>query len=61
MEKPTNLSRNLPWGIREKYMIRDGDSKYTFWLHDSPELYDLRKDPEEMHNLASQTEYQKTI
>ena len=35
-----------------KYMIRDGDYKYTFWTHDIPELYDLRKDPAEMTNLA---------
>jgi choline-sulfatase len=45
----------------EKYMIRDGDYKYTFWVHDIPELYDLKKDPEEMHNLASQPEYQETV
>ena len=35
-----------------KYMIRDGFLKYTFWTHDIPELYDLRTDPEELHNLA---------
>ena len=40
-----------------KYMIRQGNSKYTFWTHDLPELYDLRTDPEELHNLASVPEH----
>lgn len=42
---------------RAKYLIRDGDFKYTFWTHDIPELYNLRTDPEELHNLASLPEY----
>jgi choline-sulfatase len=42
---------------RAKYLIRDGDLKYTFWTHDIPELYNLRTDPEELHNLASLPEY----
>lgn len=42
----------------EKYMVRDGDLKYSFWVHDRAELYDLKKDPEEMHNLAAVPEYQ---
>jgi choline-sulfatase len=40
-----------------KYMVRDGDWKYTFWLHDIPELYNLRNDPQELHNLAAEPEY----
>jgi choline-sulfatase len=35
-----------------KAMIREGSLKYTYWSHDTPELYDLRTDPEELHNLA---------
>jgi len=35
-----------------KSMIRDGNLKYTDWTHDTPELYDLSNDPEELHNLA---------
>jgi choline-sulfatase len=35
-----------------KTMIRDGSLKYTYWAHDTPELYDLNTDPEELHNLA---------
>jgi choline-sulfatase len=35
-----------------KAMIRAGQWKYTYWLHDTPELYDLESDPEELHNLA---------
>lgn len=37
---------------RAKYMLRQGDYKYTFWANDIPELYDMRADPNEMHNLA---------
>jgi choline-sulfatase len=46
---------------RAKYMIRDGDLKYTFWTHDMPELYDLRSDPKEMRNLALQPEYRSRV
>ena len=38
-------------------MIREGQWKYTYWLHDIAELYDLRTDPEELHNLAEEPEY----
>jgi len=44
-----------------KYMIRDGDFKLTYWTHDSPELYNLRRDPQEMTNLAASSDYQKTM
>ena len=37
---------------RAKYMIRRGDFKYTFCVHDMAELYDLKQDPDEMDNLA---------
>jgi choline-sulfatase len=36
-----------------KYMVRQGDWKYTYWLHDIPELYNLCTDPQELHNLAA--------
>jgi choline-sulfatase len=42
-----------------KYMIRDGDLKYTFWTHDIEELYDLRSDPQEKHNLAADAAYKE--
>jgi choline-sulfatase len=43
-----------------KYMIRDGNLKYTFWTHDIAELYDLSTDPEEMNNLALKSEHSGT-
>ena len=45
---------------KAKYMIRDGDFKYTFWTHDIAELYDLKNDPKEMNNLALKKEYAAT-
>ena len=38
---------------RAKYMVRRGDFKYCHYTNDTPELYNLRDDPQEMHNLAS--------
>jgi choline-sulfatase len=40
-----------------KAMIRTGRWKYTYWLHDTPELYDLKSDPEELRNLAEEPEH----
>lgn len=44
-------------GRQPKAMIRTGQWKYTYWLHDTPELYDLKSDPEELHNLAEEPEH----
>jgi choline-sulfatase len=44
-----------------KYMIRDGDYKYTFWTHDVPELYNLRSDPDELRNLALDDSHKSTV
>jgi choline-sulfatase len=46
---------------RAKYMIRRGDFKYNYYTSDTPELYDLRSDPQEMRNLARQAEYQRKL
>jgi choline-sulfatase len=34
------------------FMIRQGDYKYCYYVNDTPELYDLSSDPQEMRNLA---------
>ena len=48
-------------GKNAKYMILDGGYKYTLWLHFKDELYDMRNDPEEMHNLAEKPEYSHIV
>jgi choline-sulfatase len=42
---------------RAKYMIRRGDWKYNHYTHDMAELFNLKNDPEEMHNLALLPEF----
>jgi choline-sulfatase len=44
-------------GRRAGYMIRAGNFKYCYYVHDTPELYDLHADPDEMRNLAQLPEY----
>lgn len=44
-----------------KAMIREGSLKYTYWSHDTPELYDLRTDPEELHNLARDSQHATAV
>lgn len=36
-----------------KAMLRRGDWKYCHYANDTPELYNLRADPDEMNNLAA--------
>lgn len=40
-----------------KYMIRRGDWKYSYYVNDMPELYNLAADPQEMNNLALDSNY----
>jgi choline-sulfatase len=44
---------------RAKYMLRRNDFKYTFRVNDMPELYDIRRDPDEMINLALKPEHRE--
>ena len=40
-------------------MIRTQDWKYAHYVGDKPELYDLRSDPGELHNLAGMPEHRE--
>lgn len=42
---------------RAKYMIRRGHYKYSYYLNDIAEMYNLREDPAEMRNLALLPEF----
>ena len=42
---------------RAKYMLLRGGFKYTFRVNDMSELYDMKRDPGEMTNLALQPEH----
>ena len=49
---------NIPWYV----MLREGRYKYVRPLiNDLEELYDMRKDPEELDNLAVKPEHQETL
>jgi choline-sulfatase len=36
------------------YMVTDGHTKYIHYLHESPQLFDLDNDPQEVRNLAAE-------
>ena len=44
-----------------EYMIRNGKWKYVYFVHypDRPELFDLEKDPEELHDLGTNPGFSK--
>ena len=44
-----------------EYMIRNGKWKYVYFVHypDRPELFDLEKDPEELHDLGTDKAFSK--
>jgi len=42
-------------------MIRRGDFKYCHYINDTPELYDLSSDPDEMKNLALLPQYKEKV
>ena len=44
---------------RAKYMLRRNGFKYTFRVNDTPELYDMRRDSDEMINLALRPEHRE--
>ena len=60
----TSYEKPMPWLIHTSYRIlRKGDFKYIYWIHhpESHELYNLRRDPFELANLAGQHEYQDLL
>ncbi len=66
--KQPNAPRKVPvfaeYNLRTpqaKYMLRDGDFKFSFWCNDMPELYHLRSDPGELTNLAFDPKYRDQV
>lgn len=43
------------------YMIRKGDFKLCYYAYYSPQLFDLKNDPEETNDLAGNLEYQPVL
>ena len=43
------------------YMLRKGDWKYIFYAGFSPELFNLKNDPEELHDLADSPECREKL
>lgn len=48
-------------GDQRKAMIREGEWKFTYWLNDISELYNLKSDPKELHNLAAEPEHRSRV
>ncbi len=43
------------------FAVRHGRFKYVYYIAHPPELFDLRQDPEEMNNLATDAEYAREL
>jgi choline-sulfatase len=43
------------------YMVRDGDFKYVHYVAYPAQLYDLRRDPEELNDVAGDPAYAETL
>ena len=43
------------------FAIRDGKYKYVHYVKYRPQLFDLEKDPEEVHDLANDREYAAVV
>jgi choline-sulfatase len=52
-EERVALSQFHTYGPDAFYMLRTLRHKYVHYINNSPELYDLEADPEELNNLAS--------
>ncbi len=49
------------WGYCTQRMVRTREFKYVFNPHDLDELYDMRKDPYELKNLAYDADYAEAL
>ena len=47
--------------VQPKRMVRRGNWKFTEWLHDIPELYNLRDDPQELVNVAGDPQFTRQV
>ena len=55
---PLFLSPGFPMSYDQPYKgVRTNDYKYIEWSYGAKELYDLRKDPYEMHNVVNDPAY----
>ncbi|MBK6600856.1 MAG: sulfatase-like hydrolase/transferase [Betaproteobacteria bacterium] len=43
------------------YMLREGDFKYVHYVAYPAQLYDLQRDPEELHDVAGEPAYAETL
>lgn len=56
------ISEIFSEGVASPYvMLRKGPYKFTFVDHDPPQLFDMEKDPDELHDLASLPEYGEVV
>lgn len=61
-EERTAFSEYYSQGIyTAMYMLRKGEYKYVHYVGERPQLFDLKHDPLEEHDLAGETEYEPVI
>ncbi|MDT0512747.1 MULTISPECIES: alkaline phosphatase family protein [unclassified Halomonas] len=59
--RPARLTLSLAPDQARAFMVTDGRWKYVHYEHHRPQLFDLKSDPDELHDLAGERRHDETL